>query len=44
MAIIFFALAFIFLVVAAFMIWSISYKNKKNQNWERPAVTSDSGV
>ena len=42
MAIVFFALAFILILVAAFMIWSISYKNTKNQNWERPA--SDSGV
>ena len=44
MAIIFFALAFILIVVAVFMLWGISYKNKKNQNWERPAITSDSGV
>lgn len=44
MAIIFFALAFVLILVASFMLWSLSYKNKKNKNWERPPVAADSGV
>ena len=40
MALIFFALAVIFIVVASFMLWSISYKNKKNKRWENPSVQS----
>jgi hypothetical protein len=35
MAIIFFALAFVLLVVASFLIWSARDKDKKIQNWER---------
>jgi len=44
MAIIFFALAFVIILVIAVL--SISWKNKEKRNdgWERPPVTSDTGV
>lgn len=38
MAIIFFALGFILLLVATYMIWTMRHKVDKNQNWERPPI------
>ena len=35
MAIIFFALAFVLLVVVLFLIWSDRRKDKRNDGWER---------
>ncbi len=44
MAIIFFALAFVLILVIVFLSWSGKNKDKTNEGWERPPVTSDSGV
>jgi hypothetical protein len=38
MVIIFFALAFILIIIASFMIWSTRNKDKKNENWERRSI------
>lgn len=35
MAIIFFALAFVLLIVASFLIWGTRNKDTKHENWER---------
>gem|GEM_PF-2934243 len=35
MAIIFFALAFILIIVASFLLWSARNKDRKSENWER---------
>jgi len=38
MAIIFFALAFVLLLVASYLIWSLRYKDNNHENWERPPL------
>ena len=44
MAIIFFALAFVLILIALFLTWSGRNKDKKNEGWERPPVTNDAGI